>query len=1286
MTELKDFKALKITLASPDDVKQWSFGEITKPETINYRTLKPEKDGLFDERIFGPVRDFECYCGKYKRIRYKGVICDKCGVEVTHSKVRRERMAHLSLAAPVAHVWFFRGAPSKLSLLLDISPRNLESVIYFAQYLIEEVDEDERDRVMNELHTKLAEKKLELQQQTDVRIGEIEAALQEKAGQDKAGSTTKKEAGEIRKQERQLDAKKQVATLRDELAKEQALLDKSFHELEDKIKSLKPLDLLSENDYAELVFWEADEVVKVGMGAEALMRALEKVDLDALAQELKAETKSPSLAKRTKATKRLRVAEGLKMARIQPVWMIMTVLPVIPPDLRPMVQLSGGRFATSDLNDLYRRVINRNNRLKRLMDLGAPEIILRNEKRMLQEAVDALIDSSQREKRAATRRAAQKMRSLSEMLKGKQGRFRQNLLGKRVDYSGRSVIVVGPELRLDQCGLPKEMALQLFKPFVLRELIAQGFAPNVKSAKNVLERRGTEVWDILEEVTVEHPILLNRAPTLHRLGIQAFYPVLIEGNAIKLHPAVCNAFNADFDGDMMAVHVPLSSKSIEEARSLMLSPHNMLKLSDGQPVIDMKNEFAIGLYYLTVENPKAKGSGRTYLSADEAILAEQNGVVHIQAPVEVYMDGDKVTTTVGRLYLNEVLPEVLRYHNKPVDRSGMRGLLARAFETCGVDEAVRLVDSFKELGRHYSTSAGTSFSITDFPTPASRKDMLAKANDELDAIEKNYRRGLTTARERRSLIIDLWTRVNDAVGAEAIKQVDPYSIISLIVASKSGRANRGTLTQLGGMRGLMVDSMGQTIETPIKTNIIEGSTSFDGFIGARSARKGLIDTALMTAEAGYLTRRLVDVAHDVIIRTEDCGTTDGLAIRREDGAWDGRLLGRVTAAVATNAAGDPVLEANHEISDADLETLAKEQVDSVVIRTALTCQSRHGICAMCYGRDLASRKMVAMGTAVGVIAAQSIGEPGTQLTMQTFHKGGVAGKDITQGLPRVEELFEARTPKDSAILSEISGTVSIERDDLKATVTVESVETLSEEIVLRAGEKALVAHNDKVAKGQPIIKPASGAEIKARDIAKVKVKADGEVTTMTLQYELRDARTHAIRPGISIIVNDGDMVNVGQPITEGHFDLREMLAIRGMKAVQAYILSAVQSVYESQGIEINDKHIEIIIRKMFDKVRILASGDSSMMPGDLVEKIKFEEENARILAEGGEISAAEVTILGITRSSLLTDSWLSAASFQETTSVLTDAATKGKVDRLLGLKENVIIGRLIPTGDSARIE
>ncbi len=1286
MTELKDFKALKITLASPDDIKNWSFGEITKPETINYRTLKPEKDGLFDERIFGPVRDFECYCGKYKRIRYKGVVCDKCGVEVTHSKVRRERMGHLTLAAPVAHVWFFRGAPSKLSLLLDISPRNLESVIYFAQYLIEEIDEEERDRVLNELHTKLAEKKLELQQQTEVRIGEIEEALQSEEG-GKDGSATKKEASEIRKQERQLGAKKQITTLKDELGKEQALLDKSFHELEDKIRNLKPLDLLSENDYAELMFWEADEVVKVGMGAEALLRALERVDLDALAQELKQETKSPSLAKRTKATKRLRVAEGLKLARIQPEWMIMTMLPVIPPDLRPMVQLSGGRFATSDLNDLYRRVINRNNRLKRLMDLGAPEIILRNEKRMLQEAVDALIDSSQREKRAATRRTSQKMRSLSEMLKGKQGRFRQNLLGKRVDYSGRSVIVVGPELRLDQCGLPKEMALQLFKPFVLRELIAQGFAPNVKSAKNVLERRGTEVWDILEEVTAEHPILLNRAPTLHRLGIQAYYPVLIEGNAIKLHPAACNAFNADFDGDMMAVHVPLSSKSIEEAKSLMLAPHNMLKLSDGQPVIDMKNEFALGLYYLTVENPKATGAGRTYLSADEAILAEQNKVVHIQAPITVYLDGKKTETTIGRLYLNEVLPEALGYHNQAVDRSGMRDLLARAFELCGTDEAVRLVDAFKELGRRYSTSAGTSFSITDFPTPASRKDMLAKANDELDTIEKNYRRGLTTPRERRSLIIDLWTRVNDAVGAEAIKQVDPLSVVSLIVASKAGRANRGTLTQMGGMRGLMVDSMGQTIETPIKTNIIEGSTSFDGFIGARSARKGLIDTALMTAEAGYLTRRLVDVAHDVIIRTEDCGTTDGLAIAKVEGEpWEFRLLGRVTAAVATNAAGDPVLEANHEISEADLETLNREKVDTVVIRTALTCQARHGICAMCYGRDMASRQLVELGTATGVIAAQSIGEPGTQLTMRTFHKGGVAGQDITQGLPRVEELFEARSPKDSAILSEISGTVSIEREDAKATITVESVDTLTEELVLKPGETALVANNDKVAKGQPIIKPASGAEIKARDIAKVKVKTAGDTTTVTLAYELRDSRSYAIRPGITMIVSDGDTVNVGQPLTDGHFDLREMLAIRGMKAVQAYILEAVQAVYASQGIEINDKHIEIIIRKMFDKVRVLASGDSTMMPGDLVEKIKFEEENARIMAEGGEVATAEVTILGITRSSLLTDSWLSAASFQETTSVLTDAATKGKVDRLLGLKENVIIGRLIPTGESAKLD
>lgn len=1220
-TIIKDFRSLRISLASPERVKEWSHGEITKPETINYRTLKPEKDGLFDERIFGPTKDWECYCGKYKRIRYKGIICDKCGVEVTQSKVRRERMGHLSLSAAVAHVWFFKGAPSKLSLLLDMTPRSLDAVIYFAQYLVTSVDADKKDAALKKLQEALEVEKKKLEDVHEEQVKSVEGELKSEV---KKLDIKDKEHKAIVQGEMGLKSRAKIAQLKDELVLEQTKVEELFKALTERVENLAALTLLSEDEYYRLVEYGIDDFFTVGMGAEALEKVLKEIDLDKLAAQLREEVATGVGQKQLKATKRLHVVEGLKVAGIRPEWMIMHILPVIPPDLRPMVQLSGGRFATSDLNDLYRRVINRNNRLRRLTELGAPEIILRNEKRMLQEAVDSLIDSTQRPGVRAVNQ--QELRSLSDMLKGKQGRFRQNLLGKRVDYSGRSVIVVGPELALNQCRLPKEMALELFRPFVQRELILQGYAPNVKSAKHVFERRGTEVWDILEEVTKNHPVLLNRAPTLHRLGIQAFYPVLTEGKAIAIHPSVCVGYGADFDGDQMAVHVPLSKESIEESINLMMSTNNLRKPSDGGPIMTPKHDSWLGIFYLTALEQDGKvREGLPFSDESEAIFAYMIRKIGLREPIKVRLNGEVVETTAGRVLFNEALPEKFRFENRQIKGSDLVKIVDRTIRELGRDEAVKLIDQIKNLGFRYATRSGISMSAFDATTIPEKGKLLAAAEKEVEEIEKNWRRGLITKTEKTKLSERVWASLTAQIDELTWQHLGSHNPVR-IFAESGARGSRDQVKQIAGMRGLVADPTGKVVELPTKSNFREGLNVFEYFTSSRGARKGLVDKALKTAEAGYLTRRLVDVAHDMLVRSDDCGTKEGVEIVDSEERtvnFADRLVGRVTASDLNSAKGKVVVSANTEINEEIAKKIVESEVKSVTVRSALTCQAKFGICARCYGWDLSSKGPVAIGTPVGVIAAQSIGEPGTQLTMRTFHLGGIVGLDITQGLPRVEELFEARVPKTPAIVAEIAGKVEVVESD--------------------------------------------GAR-------KVRVKASGG-----------EEKEYLIPATAELLVSDKDLVAPGQSLTSGHLDIKQVLEIKGIRAAQEYIISEIQRVYESQGVSIADKHFEVIVRKMSEKVRVETKGDTNLLPGELVDRERFNRTNAEVLAEGGEPATAQLVLLGITRAALFTESWLSAASFQETTSVLTDAATTGKVDHLLGLKENVIIGRLVPTGERARL-
>ena len=1222
LRSLTDIKGLKIKLASPEEIRKWSRGEVVKPETINYRTLKPEKDGLFDERIFGPTKDWECYCGKYKRIRYKGVICDKCGVEVTQSRVRRERMGHINLATPVVHVWFFKGAPSKISLLLDVPPRAIEQVIYFARYLVLGVE----DKKKKEALLRLEKSKEERTKELDLIYKERVDVLRTKAGEDKEkvkGKIKDKEQLSLTLGEIDLDLRKKEAAMGEEKKNTLEKTNELYTNLTSTVSSLKPLSILSEEEFDELVSHQATDFFEAKMGADAVLSAISGVDLESLTAQLRieiSETKT-STTKFVKLAKRLKIVDGMRRAEIDPSWMVMRVVPVLPPDLRPMVQLSGGRFATSDLNDLYRRVINRNNRLKHLIDLGAPEIILRNEKRMLQESVDSLVDASQRK---ATRRGRgrQPLRSLSDMLKGKQGRFRQNLLGKRVDYSGRSVIIVGPELSLNQCGLPKEMALEMFKPFVLREMIARGISPNVKSAKNMLEKKPPEVFDILEEIIQKHPVILNRAPTLHKLSIQAFYPSLIEGSAIRIHPAVCAGFNADFDGDQMAVHVPLSTKTIGEARDLMLPEHNLLRPADGTPVATpASKEMALGIYYLTSKDPKIKPSESVFADPGEVITSYQTGKLEIRQGISVRINGKILDTTVGRVLFNEVLPAGFIFVNEAVTSTTIKELFTKAFKTQKKVQVVQMIDAVKDLGFFAGTISGLSFGIFDAKVSPEKGKLLLAADKRLAEHENNFAQGLITAEEKRRLSQELWIEVTEELADKTWDILDEESPIRLVINAKVGRTSRDQVKQLAAIRGLIVDPLGKIVELPIKSNFREGLSIFEYVTSSRGSRKGLTDTALKTADAGYLTRRLVDVTHDLLIRAEDCGTAEGFQIKKQTRpkAFASRLMGRVAQEDVVTKDGKVLLAAGEIIEDEKAVEISEKEVEQVVIRSPLTCASRYGICAKCYGLDLSNHKMVEIGTPAGVIAAQSIGEPGTQLTLKTKHSGGIVGVDVTQGLPRVEELFEARTPKVLAPLSEISGKVRISETDEGWKVTITSAQT----------------------------KP-------------------------------KEEREYIIPKTIKLIVSDKQLIDAGTPLAAGSLDIKEILSIKGLQPAQKYLVNEIQKVYESQGIPINDKHFEVIIRKMGDEVRIVTSGDTPLLPGELVSKATFEEENEKVLAAGGEPASAQQVILGITRRALFTESWLSAASFEQTTDVLTNASLQGKEDLLVGLKENVIIGRLIP--------
>lgn len=1219
-----DFKSLKLLLASKEDILGWSYGEVTKPETINYRTLRPEKDGLFDERIFGPTKDWECYCGKYKRIRYRGIVCDKCGVEVTLSRVRRERMGHITLASPVAHVWFFKGATSAMNLLLDMSQKSLESVIYYASYLVIDVDKDKKDEAIGILTNSIDKRKE--QQKEDLEKEQIQLSTDiDSKKEDNLKAKISDEQKEIITQELELQKRQKTAALTERYENEAKKLDEISDALLKLIKNLQIGSILSEDEYYKLLEYDIPTFFTIKTGAEALLNILDKVDLQQMIVDLRKETEKASGQRYLKLVKRLRLLESLRKAEIKPSSMLLSAVPVIPPDLRPMVQLAGGRFATSDLNDLYRRVINRNNRLKHLMSLGAPEIILRNEKRMLQEAVDALIDTTQRGNQIAS-----PLRSLSDMLRGKQGRFRQNLLGKRVDYSGRSVIVVGPELKLTQCGLPKEMALEMFKPFVLREVIVRGFAPNIKSAKRFIEKRPPEVFDILEEITRNHPVLLNRAPTLHKLGMQAFYPVLIEGAAIQLHPCVCNGYNADFDGDQMAVHIPLSQKAQEEALTLMTPHHNLLKPADGSPITVPNKEMAIGIYYLTsVDNQLAQSQEDMpiFSNVNDAILAYEFKKVSLRQLIKVRLETESgaelLETTVGRIFFNERLPQDMRFINEAIPFSGIKKIVMDALSTHDPDEMAKLIDNIKALGFYGSTISGISVSVFDNIMIPQKDKLIAGAEKQIEDIEKNYQKGLITNEERKRLGIDAWLKTTDHIADLTWNSLQDTNVVKLIIESGGARAGKEQLKQLSAMRGLIVDPMGKIVELPIKSNFREGLSIFEYVASARGSRKGLTDGALKTANAGYLTRRLVDASHEVIVMTQDCGINEGVKISSSDpdrtATLADRIVGRILAAEAIGKNGKKVLPTGTELTEANVKTLLGAGTTEVIVRSPITCALPYGICATCYGWDFSIKEMVKLGVPVGVVAAQSIGEPGTQLTMRVKHFGGVVMSDVTQGLPRVEELFEMRTPKNLSPISEIAGKVTVETTEEGYKVHVKSTR----------------------------IKPI-------------------------------EEREYFVPLASTLTVKDGEEIAAGTPLAQGSLDPKEVLKIAGLSQAQQYIITEVQKVYESQGIAINDKHFEVVVRKMSDKVLVETIGDTSLIPGDFISKARFEEVNKEVISQGGEPATGRQVVLGITKTALYSDSWLSAASFQETTKVLTESALEGREDKLIGLKENVIIGRLIP--------
>jgi DNA-directed RNA polymerase subunit beta' len=1493
MLEINEFNAIRISLAAPEDILTWSHGEVTKPETINYRTLKPERDGLFCERIFGPTKDWECYCGKYKRVRYKGVVCDKCGVEVTRSKVRRDRMGHITLAAPVSHIWFVKGTPSRLGLLLDISPRNLERVIYFAAYVITAVDDTFREELRQQIRTDYEQKRetfleqaenrrVAVSQQLGQNLNSIEGDQSSALQQIEEEYTARRESltseadklrewleenmgmrveedisfanvvlveeekpvteqtfeqledlleqeldkldthrqsnindaellGDADRERRENEVNEEQERLQEKL---QVELDNAVREEKEKLDLLDSLRIrrvLSENEY-RILRELAPGVFQADMGASAVREIVSHVDLDELANQLQEEIQTSSGQRRKKATKRLRVVESFRKSGNRPEWMIMTVLPVIPPDLRPMVQLDGGRFATSDLNDLYRRVINRNNRLKRLMELNAPEIIVRNEKRMLQEAVDALIDNGRRG-RAVSGKGKHRLKSLSDMLKGKQGRFRQNLLGKRVDYSGRSVIVVGPKLQLHQCGLPKKMALELFKPFVMRRLVEKGFAHNIKSAKRIVERVRPEVWDVLEEVIQDYLVLLNRAPSLHRLSIQAFEAKLIEGSAIQLHPLVCAAFNADFDGDQMAVHVPLSRKAQEEARTRMLSVYNLLSPAHGDPIITPSQDIVLGCYYLTMVSSDSRGSGKHFINPNEAMLAYDKGLLDIQAPIWIRMTEDEINegmageedvpvsfqfhqfeenghgqhqgdnevmalpdqqremltnvqpifpdvplekrirnndlglkvisdehnnteavlieTTIGRLIFNRSLLPPLRYYNGLVSKKGLKEIIADCYKYYtnprnipveemdairqvyanktehelarirGSEQTATQADKIKSLGFQYATLGGMTIGINDIEVPPAKYDIVDDSDRLVADLEKQFRRGLITEEERYREVVGVWQKATKQVTETVKNNLNPFSPVSMMAIS-GARGNINQISQMAGMRGLMSDPTGRIIELPIKSNFREGLTVLEYFVSTHGGRKGLADTALRTADAGYLTRRLVDVAQDVIVNEEDCGTEEGVWLRRSDDEdlmenLEKRVVGRILAAPVLHPETDEaVAERNQEI-DEDLSDYIMRQlgVDSIYVRSALTCQSEHGICRMCYGRNLATGKLVDKGEAVGIIAAQSIGEPGTQLTLRTFHTGGVASADdITQGLPRVQEIFEARSPKGKSLLAEIDGMAQLIKEEegmRKIRITASEVYTdeyeLPSHYTVKANDGAEVSESDVLAESNR--SDSNEMPILARMSGRLSVRNDRLIISMEDHEERELVVSHTARlaqmpneDGVLQPFEEGKSYQVvtGQQLTEGSADPQELLALQGREAVQRYLVNEAQKVYRSQGVNINDKHIEVIVRQMLRRVRIDEPGDTGMLHGELIETSEFKRINEDVISQGGDPAVAATILLGITKASLNTDSFLSAASFQETTRVLTEASINGKVDYLRGLKENVVIGKLIPAG------
>jgi len=1384
--ETKGLTALRISLASPSTILSWSYGEVLKPETINYRRLRPEKDGLFCEAIFGPQRDWQCYCGKYKNPRYKGIVCDKCGVEVTRAAVRRERMGHIALATPVAHIWYTRRIPSYLGMLLDISRRNLDRVLYFAQYIVTYVDEEARNKALKRLEDEITVSEREQATTINSKIAEIKtkrdhtladlrqktASLEqgydeviaekldpvikegqklEKLLQGQMGEASKKAVvfeltnekildagdkvaakhltqvqkivqknletieGEMKDQRARemeelkmdmgrvkADADMAMEALRSQLEDQTVASSNQSSRMRDELLELRPFTFLSESRYRELKQrW--GQVFRSDMGAEAFYDILERLDLDRLGQELWHEVKTTkSKQKRKKATTRLKVVEAFRRSGNRPEWMILTILPVIPPDLRPMVQLDGGRFATSDLNDLYRRVINRNNRLKRLLELGAPDVIIRNEKRMLQEAVDSLIDNSQRGK-ALSRRGRRELKSLSDMLKGKKGRFRRNLLGKRVDYSGRSVIVVGPQLKLFQCGLPKSMALELYRPFVIARLVQNNYAANVKGARRLIERNRPEVWEALEGVIGERPVLLNRAPTLHRLGIQAFEPILIEGSAIQLHPLVTTAFNADFDGDQMAVHVPLSQKAVKEARELMLASKNLLKPADGEPIISPSKDMVLGVYYLTMkQKANHKGDGRAFADMDEIEMAYLLEQVEVHSEIKLramtwYDDkGDRLSepvtriidTTVGRVLFNRILPPEVQFVNEKLDKGGVKDLIAEVYEVCGQEKTTDVADAIKTLGFEYAMRSGTTLAVADISIPPERKEIIEESLKAVELVQRDFRRGLLTEQEKNEREIEIWQGTTDRVSDAVKKHMDPDGNLSTMASSGATKGGFSTISQLAGMRGLMADPSGRIIPMPIRSNFREGLTAQEYFISTHGARKGLADTALRTADAGYLTRRLVDIAQDIIINEHDCGTHDGVYIRRKDDvagqAMSNRLYSRLLAEnVIDPKTGEVIGEYNDIINQELARKIAASGIAEVKVRSAMTCELQHGICSKCYGLDLGRGAMVDLGSAVGIVAAQSIGEPGTQLTLRTFHTGGVAagGADITTGLPRVEELFEARKmPKGEAVVAEISGTLRVDQSEKYADlreVTIEHSELVSDEYSLPEDWKFAVKDQAEVKAGE-VLATLDEAKIVAQHAGRVRVEK--KERKVIVSYDQKEATTYEIPNTSRLLVRNGDKVEAGQPLTEGSLNPHRVLKIQGREACQMYLMTEVQKVYRSQGQNIHDKHFEVIIRKMMSKVQVTRPGDTKFLPGDAVDRLELRKLNEQLLAEGKQPARFSEVLLGVTKASLSTDSFLSASSFQHTIKVLAGAAIGSTTDPLFGLKENVIIGKLIPAG------